>query len=565
MQKIKYITNRDLLAEIKICKASFCRFLLPEYSNYDVIVTEIGAITPGLLTETMTAKAAQLSTKVMPVSVADIPPESIVFRVMTDAHLPPIDVKKRRVCHPGGLIKTNFNPFRHYILRDGALVEVGRSHWRGDFETGRFNVDHGKINNKLACMFILLVDQYAKRGNWRSYCADFATEALTRRGWLNMDEINETDIILAYDAGTLKWSKIKSIYRGEYHGKMFKLDAAGMDALVTPGHKFVTDKGLKTVELLLETDRVILMGDAVHGGANDYSDAFIELVGRAVTEGAFLTEAAKADRLRACVNHLQPGFGDDGSRGKELCAKLSEVASGGVPTMAFILSLTEAQRELLIQTMVDRKPAACEQDCGGHDKRQLDAFLMLCTLNGYRTTIGHRDIVGESTAIDDIDIDSKTNDHRCVMVEQIDFHGGKTNGTHPNQPTVDYTGRVWCPETEYGSFMARRNGAIYISVNSYNDEMKSQAIVQLTQVGLQFDESRSSNPFSFFTQIVKNSFRRILNLEKRSQHVRDELLIMAGAMPSYTRQVDNEIEQRESLESGDMPSKRGRRPKVLSR
>jgi hypothetical protein len=81
---------------------------------------------------------------------------------------------------------------------------------------------------------------------------------------------------------------------------------------------------------------------------------------------------------------------------------------------------------------------------------------------------------------------------------------------------------------------------------SYLSEMKSQALLQLSAVGLQFDESRSDipNPFAYLTQVITNSFVRILNTEKRNQNIRDDMLIMYGATPSYTRVVENEIEQK---------------------
>lgn len=84
---------------------------------------------------------------------------------------------------------------------------------------------------------------------------------------------------------------------------------------------------------------------------------------------------------------------------------------------------------------------------------------------------------------------------------------------------------------------------------TYIDEMKSQALLQLSQVGLQFDESRSDtpNPFAYYTQTITNSFMRILNIEKKNQNIRDDILIMHGASPSYTRVVENEIAQRSAL------------------
>ena len=71
---------------------------------------------------------------------------------------------------------------------------------------------------------------------------------------------------------------------------------------------------------------------------------------------------------------------------------------------------------------------------------------------------------------------------------------------------------------------------------TYNDEMRSQALLQLSQIGLQFDESKSQNPFAYYTAAITNSFTRVLNIEKRSQNLRDDILEMNGLMPSYTRQ-----------------------------
>lgn len=75
---------------------------------------------------------------------------------------------------------------------------------------------------------------------------------------------------------------------------------------------------------------------------------------------------------------------------------------------------------------------------------------------------------------------------------------------------------------------------------TYNDEMQSHALLSLVQSGLQFDESKSSNPFAYFTTITTNAFTRILNTEKRNQNIRDDLLEMNGLTPSFTRQMAND-------------------------
>lgn len=92
---------------------------------------------------------------------------------------------------------------------------------------------------------------------------------------------------------------------------------------------------------------------------------------------------------------------------------------------------------------------------------------------------------------------------------------------------------------------------------TYNDEMQARAMLQLCTVGLQFNESKSDNPFAYYTCIATNAFTGVLNAEKRSQEIRDDILIMSGVMPSMTRQVENEMEQKQkdfNDEHGIVPS-----------
>jgi hypothetical protein len=71
---------------------------------------------------------------------------------------------------------------------------------------------------------------------------------------------------------------------------------------------------------------------------------------------------------------------------------------------------------------------------------------------------------------------------------------------------------------------------------TYNDEMRNSAILQLTYVGLRFNESKSANPFAYYTAAITNSFCRVLNTEKRNQNIRDDILEINGLNPSWSRQ-----------------------------
>jgi hypothetical protein len=119
-----------------------------------------------------------------------------------------------------------------------------------------------------------------------------------------------------------------------------------------------------------------------------------------------------------------------------------------------------------------------------------------------------------------------------VCVGKSHWEGGMHNGKFTKiggKPTAKLA-MMWMKLCErYGT---RGNVRGY----TYNDEMQGQAILQLTQIGLQFDESKSNNPFAYYTAAVTNSFVRIINIEKRNQNIRDDIMEMNDMMPSSTRQ-----------------------------
>jgi hypothetical protein len=505
MKKTNYLNNKDLLEEIHKSKNSYSSFTDSDYHEYDIIVNDINSITPEIIEEAKKSKAKKLSAKLLEekklagdkkvklsdceVSVDSIEKSDLIFRVMTYDHIPLTPGRKKTTrTTADSHEKVNFPPFQHWKFDENNNLNcVGKSHWIGGMDNGYFSKDHGKFTRKLAEMFISLADRYGTRRNVRNYCVDAETQALTDNGWVNIDEISEKNKILSCNNGTLLWSEIKSIYRGDYTGPMHKMSGRGFDSLVTPEHKFVTDKGLIKVELLKEKDKIMLLGMEVQ-------------------------------------DHSSVIYSENTSENKESIIDIDIISLNCVQRSALIKTLTGNTKKYVI---VDNKSA--------------DKFQELCAISGIRTTIKEKNNKKY--------VELLPNHKNSLSVRSINFHGGKNNkktfigakkDNNPNNPTVSYAGRVWCPETEYGCFVARRNGNVFLTGNTYNDEMRSQAILQLTQIGLQFDESKSNNPFSYYTAAVINSFVRIINVEKKNQNIRDDILEMNSLNPSYTRQFDNE-------------------------
>ncbi len=76
----------------------------------------------------------------------------------------------------------------------------------------------------------------------------------------------------------------------------------------------------------------------------------------------------------------------------------------------------------------------------------------------------------------------------------------------------------------------------------FKDDMISDGIENCVQYVHNFDPEKSDNPFAYFTAAVTNSFVRVINIEKRNQNIRDDLLEMNGMNPSYTRTGDAEYD-----------------------
>ena len=187
MKRVKYLNNRDLLAQIHASKNTYCSYVTPEDAQYDLIVPNLKKINIRTISEARKAKAKRLTQEAWEqakaegkkkikladytVSPRKIDKTDIVFRVMTFDHIPMDDTRKKNPKQVSDHhTKVNFPPFQHYKLdKKGKPVCVGKSHWVGGMENGYFSTDHGKMTNQLALMYMKLCERYGTRANWRGY------------------------------------------------------------------------------------------------------------------------------------------------------------------------------------------------------------------------------------------------------------------------------------------------------------------------------------------------------------------------------------------------------------
>jgi len=220
-RKKNYLNNKDMLKEIHLSKISYCSFADPVEDNQQDFIIEskeeifgtqnvqIGKDDDGepimgdvpVIELARQARATRLTKLDIPTDVDDILAEDVVFRVMTNEHIPRVPKKKSKavLAKEAKQAKANavfeelmdddapvvttdpnvelvpmrvtFPPFFHYRLLPGLteLQVVGKSQWKGGLETGEFSKDHGRTTGNLAMMYIKLCERYGTRGNWRGY------------------------------------------------------------------------------------------------------------------------------------------------------------------------------------------------------------------------------------------------------------------------------------------------------------------------------------------------------------------------------------------------------------
>jgi hypothetical protein len=336
------------------------------------------------------------------------------------------------------------------------------------------------------------------------YCVDQETELLSGRGWLKYDDVHEGDEILTLNPKSLKseWKPVTEIFTNQYSGPMVAMKTKQFDALVTPNHrwlvasdnqyrklkgqplytKFVETWELKGSSLIPKT--VPSAVDRPH----KYSDDFVELVGWVLTEGYYIPRQGDNDTrpitsilitqsdavnhgsvvaIRNLIDRL--GIkGRDGGSHKEYTNDrgiINFAIQGAIPgrirelfpakelTFEFVNELTPTQLNILVSTMIKADGYSGRQTVLIQKSRQtVDAFCLAAMLCGHSVGLSQR------------------NDGcYCVRLNKAKY----ICAGNITRQMVDYSGIVWCPRTDNGTFLARRNNKICWTGNT----LPSQNIV----------------------------------------------------------------------------------------
>jgi len=258
-RKVKYLNNRDLLAEIHRSKCSFSSFTKAEYSQHDLIVTSLDKINIRTIAEAKRNRAKRLGLIAFAIArnagdkkikLAECTPDyktiaktDVIIRIMTFDHIPLAPGRKKTTkTRADAHDKVNFPPFQHWKFNDeDELVCVGKSHWIGGMKTGKFSKDHGRITENLGKMFIKLSERYAQRSNWRgyTYIDEMRGQAILQLSQIGLqfDESKSENPFAYYTAAvTNSFTRILNLEKKNQNIRDDMLEEAGLAPSMTRQH-----------------------------------------------------------------------------------------------------------------------------------------------------------------------------------------------------------------------------------------------------------------------------------------------------------------------------------------
>ena len=316
-------------------------------------------------------------------------------------------------------------------------------------------------------------------------CVSEDTEILTENGWMKHNEIKEMDNVFSYNKfkRRIELDEIEKICKYDYEGEMINVGNRDLDMLLTPNHRvYCLEKdntlNVRRADNLSEKIKIPISAEFdEEDEPKKYSDDLIKLIGWIITEGnikskyagisIYQNEGKNSEEIEQLLINLKIDYKKSRRRGNQvtfyigkknknydLLMKLSE------KTMWRLRYLPKYQLRLLFDVLI--KADGCKRKDDGRlqyiqkDKEQIDNFQYISLRLGYSCIVSQR----------------KDNGVYQAYLTNRRFIGIRgTNGKGKSIKKIKYKGIVWCPKTNNKTWIARRNGRVFITGNTYPEEL----------------------------------------------------------------------------------------------
>ena len=345
---------------------------------------------------------------------------------------------------------------------------------------GQMFVDYPALTPKM--LKILNLSMFAP--NW---CCPLDSQALTKTGWKNYDEVEVGDEILIFDneTGKTRWGPVRDKFVDEaYEGDMVHVRNYGHDLRMTPEHTcVVTNRG--GTERRVRKARTLSTNDGIPRCAahselpveETVPDRLVVLAGWLVTDGTIKRKKhVRADGTEteyrygrvvqskpATVKILKDlGLSFYVGKLKDTnfhanyaphtfsvpVAEYKELESLGVVdgklSWGFLSRLTERQLRLLADTMMLGDGTGQNRFCG--EESEIFWMTLINVLLGKPVTFYEQRQEGQ----------------RCWRTRHVST---RTISCHRKE-TKPYSGGIWCPSVDTGFWVTQQDGVVFITGNT---------------------------------------------------------------------------------------------------
>lgn len=327
-------------------------------------------------------------------------------------------------------------------------------------------------------------------------CVDSKTKILTIDGWKNYKEIKwQSRIKIAtYNLRkkVIEYQPIDYLKEYDFQGELIKVGNRDLDILTTPNHRSLVVKRSGKEEIVLAeslaySDKIKVLAPVKYKIEYSIGKKWAELVGWVISEGHYKKgdyveiyqnigeDEKRIDYLLKEIPHsknirTRKYNGNDKEQVIWFIKKCSFVSwiyefVSKKEVNKLLVSLPKDELKVLFKSLV-AGDGNIRQDGRMQfiqkSKECVDWFEILAMRLGYHT------------------LTTKRKDGNCYAVfltkkEVIGIRG--TNGKGKSIQKVKYNGKVWCPKTPNGTWIAKRNGKIFITGNTFPEKLVIRPIL----------------------------------------------------------------------------------------
>ena len=322
-------------------------------------------------------------------------------------------------------------------------------------------------------------------------CMSEDTEILTEEGWKTHDDIKVGDIIKTFNikTGKIEDLPIKKLFVREYSGKMYNIKNKIQDQLISPNHRMVRQTSnsknkfvLEEVEKVMALKSPIILpiaADTNYKGIA-WSDEKIKLVAWLIARGCSeqphhknknsrnikiyqseIKNNKDNKEIKNLLNHFNLKYSESKHKALGMSVNYFKINAEGsrllhswfddesdikfIPVDLF--KANQKQARLFLETY-NKVDGTSEFKISTTSVDMLYGLQHMCVLAGYGfTTCFRKPTIGK----------------KPIFVLKIIQHKDTTITCIKE---VNYKGKIWCPNTDNETVIAKRNGKVFITGNT---------------------------------------------------------------------------------------------------